>query len=1071
MKTSGRNNRITSTILLTFITIIAFAGEYWKDSQVYTVGTLPHSCTHIPYPDAASALEGTFEASSFYMSLNGDWNFNWVKKPADRPVDFYKPEYDISSWEKIPVPSCLERLGYGQPYHGTASNQFRAEKLIIPNVPEENNPVGSYRTTFKVPENWNGRQVIIHFDGVSSAFYIWVNGEFVGYDEDSMTASEFDLTSYLKKGENIIAVQVYRWSDGSYLEDADMWSMSGIFRDVYLYSTDDVSISDFFVWSDLDEDYRDANLRATVKVLNHQLKHTTDYRVELTLLDAGNNPVGGDILTSEDMGWRQGVGGLESVLELYANVESPHKWSAEDPYLYTVLLTLKSKSGEVIEVCRTNFGFRKVESKNNQVYVNGRPILIKGVNRHEIDAKGGKTLSMETMIKDAILMKQFNINAVRTSHHANDPRWYSVCDKYGLYVMDEANLESSDYFIRSNGLPGSNIGWIAAALDRSIAMVERDKNHPSIIFWSHGNESGWGFNFAMMSDYIRRFDSTRLISYDGRETDAWEVKDYFDLNSSMYPFIEDGHDIQPWKPLLSWKKPRYNKPYIMIEYGHAMGNALGNFDEYWKIVEENHAIVGGYIWDWVNQTYDMEMPDGRTRQTHGVDFGESSDDFHVGGCYPSGQRPSDACVNGLIFSDRTIQPEMWEVKKVQQYIKMKAFALTKGEVLITNNYHTLNLDQFMGEWGIYADGIEMAKGSLEQLDLKPGESKVVSLPVGDMKPDKEYALNLSFGLKKATIWADAGHEVAREQFILQEANRQTFSHSSGEIHIAETSSTLVASGKNFEVSFDKKSGMITSLKVNSVECFSQESEIAGPQLNLYRSPVDNDGRFRKAWSQAGLATLHAKNTKLSHKLEADGSLLVTINQTYESPEGEIIYHAGYRILAEGKIEVDNRVSFEGFEEIQTLPRIGLKMALAEGMENIQWYGRGPHENYPDRKASAFLGQYESTVTNLFTPYLIPQENGARTDTRWLKASFEDSGKPSLTITSDDPFIFSALHHDAADLDQAIRPEFLTKRPETILCIDSEMMGLGNGSCGPPTMRKYMVPIKPYQFDLSIKLIP
>ena len=422
-------------VLLALFGCVCTAGDFWQDSQVYTVGTLPHNCTHMPYPDVESALKGTFEASSYFMSLHVDWFLRWVEKPADKPADFYKPEYDVSGWDKIPVPSCLERMGYGYPTHGAASSGFRGQKFKVPNVPVDDNPVSSYRTNFTLPAQWKGRQVIIHFDGVSSAFYIWVNGQFVGYDEDSMTASEFNITDYLQEGENVLAVQVYRWSDGSYLEDADMWSMSGIFRDVYLYSTGDLHIQDFFVFSDLDDTYTDAKLRTTAKVMNNRAKHANSFKVEMTLLDAKKKVVGERILASAQRGKSQGVGGHASVLELSAEVKNPHKWSADDPYLYTVLLTLKDGEDKIIEVTRTQFGFRKVEAKNNQVYVNGRPVVIKGVNRHEIDVVGGKTLSMETMIKDAILMKRYNINAVRTSHHANDPRWYSVCDKYGIYVM------------------------------------------------------------------------------------------------------------------------------------------------------------------------------------------------------------------------------------------------------------------------------------------------------------------------------------------------------------------------------------------------------------------------------------------------------------------------------------------------------------------------------------------------------------------------------------------------------------------------------------------------------------
>ncbi len=1070
MKMKNRNIEILIVLILIICSNSSFAQNYYEDSQVYTVGTLPHSSNHIPYPDIETAINGTFEASSFYKSLNGNWNFHWVEKPADKPVDFFKPNFDDTNWKKIEVPSCWERKGYGKPYHGTLpANLMRQGKLTVPNMPQDDNPVGSYRYKFKLTKEWKNRQVIIHFDGVSSAFYIWVNGTQVGYDEDAMTASEFNITPYLKDGENLLAVQVYRWSDGSYLEDADMWSMSGIFRNVYLYSTSDLHIQDFFVRSELDENYQNATLNATVKVINHLPEHAKDIKVELTLLDADNKVVDQPVLASAALGWHQGVGGLPSVLELSAPVENPKLWSTDKPYLYTVLLSLKDSTGNDIEVTRAHFGFRKVEMKNNQIFVNGRSVLIKGVNRHEIDPDGGKTMSMETMIKDAVLMKQFNINAVRTSHYPSDPRWYDICDQYGIFVMDEANLESSDFFIRTNGLPGSGIEWMASAIDRSAAMVERDKNHPSIIFWSLGNESGWGFNFALMSDYIRRFDSTRLISYDGRETDAWKEKDYFDLNSSMYPFIEEGYKIDSWKPLLSWKEPRYGKPYIMVEYAHAMGNSLGNFDEYWKVVEENHAIVGGYIWEWVDQAFWINMPDGRKRFTHSSDFRKHDNSIHEGGTYPSGKRPGDSSSKGVIFADRTVQPKMWEVKKVQQFIGFEAESLTKADIRIKNKYHSLNLNELKSSWVLRKEGMEAKKGVLESLDLEPGDSKLVNIPIGKLEFGSEYTLDISFALKEATIWADAGFEVAKEQFVVQEANRSEKTSIAGKVEVVESAELLTASGEGFEITFDKEKGSIRSIKINSVECISQNSTIENPQLNLYRSPINNDGPFRRDWVKAKLDSLQSTTTSFKSSKNENGALVVAIDKTFNAEGGSVNQNSTYTINIEGTIQVNNFIDFVGLESMKSLPRIGLKLALSEGMEDIKWYGRGPHENYPDRKASAFIGLYESSVTDLFTPYLTPQENGARSDIRWLEASFSDKSKPSITIESDKPFVFSALHFDALDLDKAIRPEFLKKRKETILCIDSEMLGLGNASCGPPTMRKFQVPVKPYEFEFKIIL--
>ncbi|MDC0584805.1 DUF4981 domain-containing protein, partial [Bacteroidales bacterium] len=933
------------------------------------------------------------------------------------------------------------------------------------------NPVASYRRTFKIPKNWKGRQVIIHFNGVSSAFYIWVNGKLVGYDEDSMTDTEFNITDYLNEnGENILAVQVYKWSDGSYLEDADMWSMSGIFRDVYMYSTGNLTIQDFFVWSELDEDYKNAELKARVKVMNHKLPHADGFKVEVSLLDANNQPVGDDVLVSKKEHQRaQGVSGTAQALRMSAMVENPHLWSTDEPYLYRVLLTLKDENDKIIELTQARFGFRKVEVIDHQVFVNGRPILIKGVNRHEVDVVGGKTLSMETMIADAKLMKQYNINAVRTSHHANDPRWYDICDEYGIFVMDEANLESSDFFIRSDALPGSSIEWMGAGLDRVVAMVERDKNHPSIIFWSHGNEAGWGYNYALMSDYIRRYDGTRLISYDGRETDAWEVKDYFDINCSMYPFIEEGHDLNHWRKLSYWLDAKWDKPYVMIEYAHAMGNALGNFKEYWDIVEERKPIIGGFIWDWVNQTFYIEMPDGRKRQTHGIDFRKGKvDDYHLGGSNPTGKRPGDACVNGVIFSDRTIQPEMHEVKQVHQFIKLNPIQLFKGRFQLINGYHTHTLDKFDAKWTLIKDGKEVKQDVMKLPNLKPGEKDDVFISFGKLDLNAEYCLNVSFTRKEKTIWADAGFEVAKMQYVLQEANKTTDIVSEGTVNITETEEFIKVSGKSMVVDFNKKTGTISSIKADGTECIAKNRDISGPELNLYRSPIPNDKPYRKSWNNAGFDSLVAVVSDIGHQINDDGTATVTIAKNYKPNGGEVKHVAYYTIYSNGTINIKNDVLIDGLEKMNTLPRVGLKMALAEGMANVEWYGRGPHENYTDRKVSAFIGSYQAKATDLFTPYLGPQSCGARSDIRWLKTSFDDKSKPSIMIEADKPFLFSALHYDDKDFDVAMRPEYLIPRKETVLCLDSEMLGIGNSSCGAVTLYKYHVPVNNHQFEFTLK---
>lgn len=1060
--------KVLKSVLFLYL-LISFtqvnAQEFWKDKQVYTVGTEPHACTQYVYPDPASALKGDYEASPYYKSLAGKWKFNYVTRPAEKPEGFEKPSYKVDSWKEIPVPSCWERHGYGVPSHRGLEQLVNAEKIKVPAVPDDN-AVGSYRTTFTVPEDWKGRQTLLHFNGVSSAFYVWVNGKLVGYDEDSFTSSVFDISSLLKEGENTLALQVYRWSTGSYLESGDTWTFSGIFRDVFLQSRPNVQIRDFFLSSDLDENYKDAEFKAKIKVFNNSELVPKNYKVTVDIYDDAGKLISESGDKSPAIGWKMGNLGTESVLDYTTTIKSPKLWSAEFPNLYTVVLTLKDAEGKTVEVTQSPFGFRKVEIKNLQVHVNGKPILIKGVNRGESDPERGKTLTTESMIQDILLMKRHNINAVRSSHHPNDPRWYALCDKYGLYVMDEA-LESPDYFIRGNSLPGSDISWMGAALDRAVAMVERSKNHPSIIFWSLGNESGYGQNFALMSDYIRRFDPTRPISYDGRETDCWEVKDYFDMNSSMYPFIEDDPEQKHWKLLSFWAQPRYNKPYIMIEYAHAQGNSLGNFAEYWRVVEKNPSFVGGYIWDWVNQTYNTKMADGRIRQSHKLDY-HPVDSLQLEAETTKAMYSGNECAKGLVFSDRTPKPSLSEVKKAQQFISITAVENRKNVFQVKNKYNFTNLSDFAGGWTLLKNGVKVKEGDIPALNLKPGETAEFELLIPKLDADAEYALNFSYRLKNATIWAEAGFEVASEQIVLQ-GWKAPAAQTSGKVALTETADKITVTGKDFKVGFNKSTGTIESILVGKQELIAQTGTISGPRLNVYRSPIENDEKNFKSWQKASLNQLKEETISVESEQLNQAMARVKIVKELSSDSGSFKHECVYEFNGKGELRMNSSVTPSGFSTLKTLPRIGLKLGLTEGLDQVSWYGRGPHENYPDRNESAYLGLYQSTAADLFVPYVVPQENGARSDTRWLSVGFKNSKKPAITIESDSPFVFSALHYDAADLDKAMRPAFLKGRKETILCIDNQMLGLGNESCGPPPLKQYMVQVKPCQFSFTFNL--
>lgn len=1061
-----KTNRIILALFLFASVFTVNAQDFWKDKQVYTVGTEPHACTHYIYPDAASAVEGDYKASPYYKDLAGDWKFHWAETVAEKPEDFYLPGYKVDDWKTIPVPACWERHGYGVPSHRGLGMRVKEENILIPAVPEEDNHMGSYRTTFTVPEGWKDRQTLLHFNGVSSAFYLWVNGKLVGYDEDAMTSSVFNITPYLKEGENTLAVQVYRWTTGSYLESGDTWTFSGIFRDVFLQSRPEVYIKDFFLTSDLDENYQNAEFSAKIKLNNLSDSVPKNYSVAVNLYDADGTLISESGSKSPKIGWRMGNLGAETILEYSTKIEGPKLWSAEFPNLYTVVLSLLDDKGKTVEVAQSQFGFRKVEIKDLQVHINGKPIKIKGANRGESHPEFGKTLTEASMIQDIMLMKQNNFNAVRSSHHPNDPRWYALCDKYGLYVMDEA-LESPDYFIRGNGLPGSDISWMGAALDRVVAMVERSKNHPSIIFWSLGNESGFGQNFALMSDYIRRFDPTRPISYDGRETDCWEVKDYFDMNSSMYPFIEDDPEQKHWKLLTFWAEPKYSKPYIMIEYAHAQGNAMGNFAEYWRVVERNPSFVGGYIWDWVNQTYNTEMPDGRIRQSHKLDY-HKVDTMAAGKNFSKYKYNGNECAKGAVFADRTEKPFMPELKKAQQYITISADETKNNLFHIKNNYYFTSLNDFVGGWIIRKDGVQVKQGEIPALGLKPDESGTFEVQLPTFKNESEYTIDFSYRLKSARLWADAGHEVAKEQIVLQ--NRTPSENTGkGKVALTENDKTIKVEGKGFVVNFDKLSGTISSIVSGGNELIAQDGEVKGPKLNVYSSPIENDNKdYKMSWFKASLNNLNENTVSVKASQPKASKVSVAVSKEFVSDSGSFKHECIYEIGGNGSIKIDNKVIPTGFDDLLSLPRVGLKLGLVEGLEKVQWYGRGPHENYPDRNESAHLGIYESTASEMFVPYVVPQECGGRSDTRWLKLGFENGTKPALTVESVLPFQFSALHYDASDMDKASRPEFMKRRKETILCIDSEMLGLGNASCGPPPLSQYIVPVQEYEFSFTLK---
>jgi len=1013
----------------------------WENPAVFGWNKEPAHCTYIPYADIKTVLTNNPAQSPFYQSLNGTWKFNWVRKPADRPLDFYKDGYDVSQWDDIAVPGNWELQGYGIPIYTNSEYPFPVDP---PHIPHDYNPVGSYRRSFTVPESWEGGQVFLHFRGVKSAMYVWVNGNKVGYSQESKTPAEFNITKYLRQEENTLSAEVYRWSDGAYLEDQDYWKISGIERDVFLFSTPNVIIRDFFVLGDLDEDYEDGELKLAVEVKNYLPRALSRYQVQLELFDADHKPAFGTPLVKEVSIDQLG----EAEIHFEQSIKDPKKWTAETPNLYSLVLSLLDDSGKTIEVVSCKVGFRKVEIKGGQLLVNGVPILVKGVNSHDHDPVTGRYVTEELMIKDIQLMKKFNINAVRTSHYPKHPRWYELCDQYGLYIVDEANIESHGIGYDPDKTLGNNPDWKAAHLDRTIRMVERDKNHPSIIIWSLGNEAGDGVNFEATSEWIKKRDPSRPVQYERAGT-----RPHTDIVCPMYRTIQH---LQEYL-----EKGLDGRPLIMCEYAHAMGNSVGNLKDYWDFFDQHKELQGGFIWDWVDQGLLKRTEEGEEFWAYGGDFG------------PPGT-PSDLnfCINGLVLPDRKIHPHLWEVKKVYQYIKAKPLALKAGKIEVQNRHDFTNLNKFDLSWTITPDDKGIAKGRLPGMDVKPHDLKVITLPLPDIEPEPgvEYFLNLSFTTKEEIPLIPRGYEVAWEQFKLPvfkpaaEVNVTEFP----ELSLKETEKSVLIKGQDFSMAFDRKRGEITSLVYEGTDFIR-----TGPVPNFWRAPTDNDFGSRMPERLAVWKEASDKRNIGEFKAKQINAREVQVEVVFILPAVDSKYYVTYTVFGSGDIIIKNRF-VPGSKDLPEIPRMGMTMTLPVEFDNISWYGRGPHENYWDRKTGAPVGVYSGKVMEQYHPYIRPQENGNKTDVRWVALTNDQGlgllavGRPLLSV--------SANHFLMEDFDHGPekKPKHtfdLKKRNLVTLNLDYKQMGVGGDTSWGDRARphpEYTLYAKEYSYSLRLR---
>jgi len=1019
----------------------------WENEQIFGINKEPTHVTYTPYANVAQALRDVSSESPYYFTLDGNWKFNWVKQPSERPVDFYRTDFNDASWKSILVPCNMEMQGYGTPIYTNFIYPFKPNPPMVINpapadwtVSKEPNPVGSYRRTFDVPADWDGKEVFIHFNGVQSAFYIWINGEKVGFSENSMSPAEFNITKYIKPGKNQIAVEVYKYSAGVYLEDQDMFRFSGIFRSVYVYAAPKVHLRDYFMLSDLSTDFSTAKFSVTASIKNYGRKRSPVDTLEIQIYQPNGKLLDNTRFASKTIKSIDSYS--EAKYQIEGLVDHPLLWSAEDPNLYKVVFILKDKKGTVQEVLSSEFGFRKIEIKDSQLLVNGKPILLKGVNRHEVDPRYGKTVPLSVMIRDVELMKQYNINTVRTCHYPDDPAWYKLCDEYGLYVVDEANLETHGMGDKLT----TNPKWKPAYVDREVRLVERDKNHPSVIIWSMGNESWGGENFVSGREAILALDHSRPIHYQGQNEVA-------DIESDMYPSIDsliaDGNRKSP-------------KPFFMCEYAHAMGNAIGDLKEYWDAIESHKRLIGGCIWEWVDQGVNKVIPGDTTGKTF----------FAYGGDF--GDKPNDGTfsIKGLVTSDRQVKPEMEEVKKVYQYIKIKPEDVLNGKVIITNKYSFINLDKFDITWSLAANGKVVQSGILPALNLQPDQSAIITVPF--QKPvivaGAEYWLNIAFRLREDAVWAKQGHIVASEQLAVPFPIVQPVVTPVTEIpdlEVAQNDNMVNFHGKAFGLTFDKVSGTISSLVYGNAPVIKNAQN--GPMFNLFRARMDNDRTEERGpyieWGKAGYDSL--KYTLKSFNLNTINSKSATITTVTEA-----LTRSGFKVTTTitytvyGNGFIDVKANFSPTKNDLDIPRLGLRLFLDQRLENVEWYGRGPHENYSDRKTSATFGQYQKKVAEMLEPYERPQGMANREDVRWLKiADAEDNG---VLIVANGKLNFTTLHYTDQDLAKAEHLYQLKARKETVLSLDYEQLGIGNASCGPISLPQYYIPDSAATISFSLR---
>lgn len=1014
---------------------------FWEDEFKNEYNREPMHATYFAFENKDLALKNKRENSTYFKNLNGNWKFKWVDKPSNRPPGFWRKDYDDSHWVNFKVPATWEVNGYGIPIYTNVRYDF--DYLIKPNpphVPHQYNPVGSYRREITVDKDWDGKDIYIQFGGVRSCFYLWVNGQWVGYSEDSKLPAEFNITKYLKAGQkNLIAFQVIRWSDGTYMEDQDMWRLAGVDRDVYMYARNPVHIRDVQIIPDLTDNYKNGQLQISLDFLNNNESALKNYKASFELLDASGKPIGKAAVDLNDSTKFKNV-----VIKL----NNPKKWTAETPELYTVLTTLTGPDGKTIEVIPQKTGFRKVEIINNALCVNGKAILIKGVNRHEMDPVTGQVISKERMEQDVKIMKENNINAVRTSHYPNDPYWYELCDKYGLYVVDEANLETHGMGFGENSL-SKKPDWYLQHFQRNSRMLERDKNYPSIIIWSMGNEAGMGVNFEKVYQWMKQRDPSRPVQYE-----MASATPFSDVYCPMYPSPDNMvHHAK-------YDSSSNQKPFILVEYAHAMGNTNGNFNDYWDTIRKYYPkMQGGYIWDFVDQSFQKVTDRGDTIWAYGGDYGVD---------LPSDENFND---NGLVSPDRTLNPQMLEIKKIYQNIFTFPADLMTGKIKVYNENFFRSLDDVYMEWALVVDGKIIQKGRFDRLKVLPQETATIDLgykmPPGGFK---EVFLNVYYKIKKEEGMLPADWLIAKDQLLVysKPADKLSLSESVN-LRVQLTDSVIKVGNNKVQFSFSRNDGLLHQYVVNGNH-FIKDGFSLKP--NFWRPPTDNDfgADLQKKlinWKRASQDFV-----MLDFDIDSSNSKNIRLKMHYSLPDVYATLDINYELNGAGEIRVTESLQTDNNKKVPMMFKFGMQMMLPKKYDQMEWYGRGPSENYWDRKDDAFVGLYKMSVKDQFYPYIRPQESANKTDVRWVKLT--DKKGTGLWIGGDTVLNISARHYLDEDLDDGIQKHNrhaaeLRERDLTTLSIDLQQTGVGGiNSWGSLPLNKYRLDYKNYSYSFIIK---